>query len=216
MGVLWYILALIVAVIILIFFIKKNKVKIAVILGILLYFFALICNNYYFLVENTFIEIIVNKYMQSCISARNGIFVGLLFVSIGIWLSENINKIKLSKAITGFIVSYVTLFIEIFIVYGKDTFDDNALFISFIVLIPSMLIILLKSYQDFNLNWNTEVLRNNSTGIYLKHRPILDVLYLANVKLNSYESFMLAMFLCLSILTILYKIDNKYINYVVK
>lgn len=215
-GALWYILAVIVSVVIMIPFIKKNKIKIAVILGIALYFFALICNNYYFLVENTFIEVIVNKYMQLCISARNGIFVGLLFVSIGIWLSENINKIKLSKAITVFVISYFILLIEIFIVYGKKTLDDNALFISFITLIPSMLTILLMCSKNAKVNWNTEVLRNYSTGIYLMHRPILDVLYLANINLNCYESFIIVITLSLLMLTILYKVDNKYINCVIK
>ena len=215
-GALWYILAVIVSVVIMIPFIKKSKIKIAVILGIVLYFFALICNNYYFLVENTFIEVIVNKYMQLCISARNGIFVGLLFVSIGIWLSENINKIKPSKAITVFVISYFILFIEILIVYGKKTLDDNALFISFITLIPSLLTILLMCSKNTKVNWNTKVLRNYSTGIYLIHSPIINILYLANIKLNCYESFIIVITLSLLMLTILYKVDNKYINCVIK
>lgn len=215
-GALWYILAVILAVVIMIPFIKKNKIKIAVILGIVLYLFALICNNYYFLVKNTFAEVIVNKYIQLCISARNGIFVGLLFVSIGMWLSENINKIKLSKAIIVFVISYIMLFIELFIVYGKSTLDDNALFISFITLIPSMLTILLMCSKNAKINWNTKVLRNYSTGIYLIHSPIINILYLANIKLNCYESFIIVIILSLLILTILYKIDNKYINYVIK
>jgi len=217
-GALWYILAVIIATIILIPFIKKQKIKYAVFLGSALYIFALFCNNYYFLVENTVIDKIVTIYMNKFISARNGVFVGFLFVTLGFYLSEFIkNKdIKLKELIIIFIISYIILFLEMSFLYGKTTLDDNALFISFIVLIPSLLTILLKVSYSLNVKIDTKILRNYSTGIYFMHRPILDFIYLMKINLNSYESFLIVIFVCVIILTILYKINNKYINSVIK
>lgn len=218
-GALWYVLAVIVAIIIIIPFYKRNKIKNAMAIGGILYIFALICNNYYFLVENTVFQKVVDTYLKICISSRNGVFEGLYFVSSGIYISKlikegfNLNSLK-NKII--FIVSYILLIMEIFLIKGQTYKDDHSLFIVFIILIPEMFIF----FMNFNTKTDTKIIRNYSTGIYFMHAFVRDIikaiLLITNISMNRWLMFGSVITISIALLTILYKVNNKYINMIIK
>lgn len=218
-GALWYIWALIIAILLITPFYKKGKIKYAMLIGGILYFFALICNNYYFLIENTFLQKFIDIYLKVFHSSRNGLFVGLYFVSTGLYIAELINKginIYNWKHKVILIVSYIFLIIEIFVIKRKTYRDDNSLYLMFIIVIPELLIFLMR----YRVKIKTTLLRNYSTGIYFLHIPIRDltksILSLQGINVNNYLMFIIVLFLSFGILTILYKVENKYINKVIR
>lgn len=216
-GTMWYIWALMIAIIIIVLFYKKNKLKNIVIIGSILYLFALICNTYYFLIEGTIFQSLIDNILNIIESARNGIFEGLYFVSVGMYISKlsDEGKISYKKNNIIFIVSYILLIIEILLTKNYVHRDDHSLFLMFIILIPSLFIFL----SQFNLKMNTIKFRNYSTGIYFSHRFVLAsvqfILGMLNITISNLLLFIIVLSIVLIILTILYKINNKYINLVV-
>lgn len=177
-GALWYIQAVIIAVLILIPFVKRKRENIALFLGLIFYAFALLCNRYYFLCKGTALESVVTAYMECFISARNGVFVGLLYVSMGMLIAQKWEHLQQKKNLFSILtlVSGLCLILEVCFTNNKAGMDDNSLFIAHLVLIPSMLIcagcpqnICVEKYIE------TSLLRNLSTSIYLLHSPILRV-----------------------------------------
>lgn len=215
-GALWYIQSSIVAIGLLYLFIKKGWMNQAIAIGIGLYGFALICNSYYFLTEGTILQKVVDIYLYYCVSARNGVFVGFLFLGLGIWLSnviENLNKNnKLKYSVVGLFISFITLITEVSFVYGKNTADDNSLFISLIVLTPSLLLLL--TCIKFNISDTISVYaRNLSTGMYFLHRPVLSVILIASAiggyTIPSMLTFILVLLICMLICVASYKYEIK-------
>ena len=217
-GAMWYISALIVAVLVIVCFYKKIKLRNIVIIGSILYLFALLCNNYYFLIENTFIQNVVDLYLKIAISSRNGIFEGLFFVSVGMYISElkKIGKINFKLTNTIFSISYVLLIIEILLIKNYNYKDDGSLYLMFLLLITSMFTFLLQ----FKTKFDTTKLRNYSTGLYFMHYFIIGNLNviesLLNISIGHIYIFIIVLFMSLVLLTILYKMNNKYINMVIK
>ena len=213
-GAMWYVLALIVAVIIIIPFYKKGKIKRIVFIGALFYLFALLCNTYYFLVNNTNLKKIIDILLTIISSPRNGIFVGLYFVSCGMYISDLIekNKISYKKNYLIFIISYILLIIEIIITKNYYHIDDHSLFILFITLIPSLFVFL----SQYNINFDTKIFRNYSTGIYFSHRFLLGIVTLIINQANSLLVFFITIFIDVILLSICYKIDDKNINQLIK
>lgn len=231
-GALWYVLALIVAICLLYFFIKKKKLKLAIVLGIALYCFALISNSYYFLIEgNQTIKNIVDTYVANFISPRNGLFVGFLFVGIGayiaemyyqkkiIFLRENKQKRKhFIGTIILFIISLITIFLEASFIRGKHYIDDHGLFVSLIYLVPTMFIIALNIKMEFNLPYKK--MRELSTGMYFIHRPILGSITLLTTSVGitfgtGVVSFLIVTILSAGIVLLLQKSNNKIIQSII-
>jgi len=217
-GSMWYILALIVAIAIIIPFYKKGKLKKIVIVGAFLYIFALLCNNYYFLLDNTPIQPHINKLLNIVVSLRNGIFEGLYFVSIGMYTSILLREKKINFKLNNiiFFVSYVLFIIEIVLIHGLNYKDDHSLFIMLYTLIPSLFIFLLQ----FNVDIKSKIYRNYSTGIYFSHRFVMNsvcfIVSLINTVLTELELFIIVIIIDVILLTILYRWNNKYVNSIIK
>lgn len=215
-GAMWYVLALLVAIPIVTFFYKKNKLKLLWISSIFLYLFALLCNNYYFIIDNTSLKFIIDKYMEIAVSGRNGLFFALYFVTTGFILAKEKDKIKYK--INNFLLPlfYIIFLIEIFIIKGHAYLDDHSLYLSFLFLIPSILIFALQ----FVSNKDTTLIRNYSTGIYFSHRFIImcvtNLLILFNISVSNIYLFFIVIIIDIILLGILYKINNKWINKVIK
>ncbi len=218
-GAMWYISALIIATCICYFFYKKNKLPQLCLIGLLLYLFALLCNNYYFVSNNSILRIIIDNYLKIAVSARNGIFEGILFVSTGMLISSKIdliNKINKNRLILFDIIFFILLIIEIIILYPYEYADDGSLFLNYIFLVPIIFCTLLK-YQT---SIDTIKVRNYSTGIYFSHRFIINILTLFSmiIKYSLSNTLIFALtILCVFIgLKLLYSLNNKYINMVIK
>ncbi len=173
-GALWYIQALIVSFAILIPLSRKVKLSYILMAAFVLYLFALICNNYYFVASHCGISNIVNKYLTLFISPRNGLFVGLFYVTIGLIIRKYENRILMVSRIllSGLLIlSYGLLIAEACFLNGRQSMDDGSLFISYCCVIPLVFIFTISFKQV--VIWNSLLFRNLSTSIYLIHRPLL-------------------------------------------
>ena len=179
-GALWFVLALMVAALITYPFMKiKNGVNICLAVGCLLFLFALICNNYYFAVVNTPLQSLVDKYMQVFASARNGFFVVLIFVSLGMKCFDLNNKSvsdsgKRKKWLAGSVVFFALYVGEITVLYFLHCkrIDDTSLYISQLLFVPSLFLTSVLFPVKIPVKISV-LLRNLSTGMYYLHRPIL-------------------------------------------
>lgn len=212
-GALWYLHASIIAILLLYSFIRKGLLNYALLLGIGLYAFALICNSYYFLIEGTALQTIVDLYLYIFASARNGVFVGFLFMGLGIWLSQNFNDgEKRRVSLIGLMISFITLTIEVTYVYGKNFADDGSLFLSFIILIPSLFVFLTTLNSGINETISANA-RKLSTGMYYLHIPVLSVLTLGSTmttnSISFFNTFIVVLFTCILICLFSYRYDIK-------
>lgn len=174
-GALWYIQAVLVAILLIYPLVKRGKEAWAIPVGIFLYGFALICNRYYFLVENTVLGNAMILYRRYFVSARNGFFLGVLYISIGMFFAKKKMLVSSSKKVTSVaavltFAGLVCLLLEVALLEGKPGIDDCALFISHLILIPA-LFVFSGRLQTRRLP-NTRIIRNLSTSFYLLHGPI--------------------------------------------
>jgi hypothetical protein len=101
--------------------------------------------------------------------------MGLLWFALG-FKCYQINKKKPSKniLITTLIIGLTLQFIEtiaIFYASGNNLADDGSLFISQLIVVPSILLLLLQTKIDLNEETSLR-LRNLSTGMYFLHTPL--------------------------------------------
>lgn len=178
-GALWYVWASMIGMLLLYWFVKKERMTQALGIGFILYLFALLCNSYYFLIEGTPVQNIIDLYLKITTSARNGFFVGFLLLGLGIVLAQKEEKIDYSrdrKYIWILLLSSgILMILEIIWIQNRTTADDHSLFLSQLIFIPMLLLILLNCKCEIERK-NAVILRNLSTGIYFIHRPILTCL----------------------------------------
>ena len=211
---LWFVEAIIVAAILIYPFIKmKHGVTICVIAGLILYIFALTCNNYYFVVENTRFEPIINNYINLCYTARNGIFVGIVYLSIGIkcydiYLKTVAEKKRRITVCLLCVLSLIMYIAEVYLLhyYDKSSLDDNALDIVQLILLPSLFLV--SAFFSVNIPIKiTVLLRNLSTGMYYLHVPVMWwVCFYASTCVQVFFAVVIISFL---ICILSYKIDIK-------
>ena len=215
-GALWFVYALMCAAVITYPVLKKkNGVNICLALGFSLFLFALVCNNYYFLIESTPLQRIVDNYLHIFVSARNGLFVGVVFLSIGMKcydISHCITRIqKKNRYIYGVILFGSLYVLEIIILQINrfERIDDQSLYLSQLCFIPCLF--LLSVLYPIKIPRKTSLLfRNLSTGMYFLHRPILwwVLFYIKNEVIIFVVVFVLAFFIC--IISYNVKFTNKY------
>lgn len=209
-GALWYIYSLLIAIPILSLFYKKGKYLLPIIIGFFLYIFALLGNSYYFVsCKIPIVQKTVDTYVEHFLCTRNGIFVGILFVSLGVYLAKiKDKKISMKKLIPSTIFFYILLIIEVIIVKGRNVLDDHSLFISLPFFTVLFVLILIK----LSRNKEHKILRNMSTGMYFMHRVILEYLLLCCTLSSNKKVFICVLLISMFITYILLKINNKHIN----
>lgn len=205
-GALWYVQACIIGVLLLYPFLRKNKFKFALVLGVFLYGFALLANNYSFLIVNTPLEPIIKTYLRYCISARNGLFTGFISIAIGI-LCSNLYPIVNKKRLLNILLLLITFGVyvaEVLMIrfLNKTPLDDSSLYITHLFFVPVLFLVTLQ----FKIPIAPKVsvtLRNFSTGIYFLHRPIL---YIVGYFISAgWLSFAIVLFTALAICLIVYE-----------
>lgn len=170
---LWYIQASIVAALLLIPFLRRNWISAAIPLGLVLYAFALLCNNYYFLIENTAFRPVIDWYFKVFLAPHNGVFVGFLYLTLGAYTEGHAQKIQ--KRLLGILLSvcYLVYAAEVFLVRRFASFtDDGAFYAAQTILVPVLLAFLTRLPANLNLE-RTVQLRHLSTGMYLLHLPLM-------------------------------------------
>ena len=175
-GALWFVLACIVGALLLFPFLRWGKIWPAIIIGVALYSFALICNNYYFLIEGTVVGRIVNAYMAEFTSARNGLFVGFVFLALGSFSCKISDTVLKHKRVLVFVTAalyliYVAEFMTLLLL-GCSWLDDRALYITQLIMVPALFLTTLIINPPIPDKLSL-LFRNLSVGIYYLHRPIL-------------------------------------------
>lgn len=209
-GPVWFLSACAVGMALLSYFIKHNLINMAIVTGGGLYVFALLCNNYYFLIQESTIKPIVDTYLEIFLSPRNGIFTGFFFLAIGVKCSMLLNKWNNRRLFYVLVFSYILYLIECVViqVVGIPK-DDGSLYIMHIIVVP--LLLLLTAQYSVHIDEKLAMkLRNYSMGIYLLHVPILWVLWLFSE--NGFFNFIITIALSITICTISYRSKNKVIN----
>lgn len=173
-GSLWYVYALILAFLLLIPAIKSNKIGYAVTIGFGLYCIFLLFNRYNFLVADTWLQIYIKAILNQVISLRNGIFVGLLFVGLGIMISKQQSLVmRHKKKLLFFTVgAAILLFMEVYMIRNKAGIDDNSFYLTYPLFIPLLFCCTISSSS---IPFNTVVVRNLSTSIYFMQKPLLGI-----------------------------------------
>ena len=215
---LWFVLALIVAIGMEYIFLKKNKMKLAIILSIVLYMIALLGNSYYFLIEGTPIQGLMDKLLSAFLRVRNGIFIGFPLFTLGICVAfqENkIEKLKRKRLYLALLIFTITQVIEATFIRGKHYIDDHSVFISS-VFMATVLLMLCIRYKNLKLKINTVILRNLSTGIYYIHYPLMGYISILFPFITSWEKFGVTVIGGILLITVLLKWNNKYINLLIK
>jgi len=221
-GALWFIQACIIGAWIIYFFFKGNKEKILVCLSILLYLFALISNSYYFIISNTPFAKVITGLLNIIVSTRNGIFVGVPLLYIGIIVarihaSENGTNYNQYKVIS--LITFFLFILELMFIKDKTMIDDGSLYVFMPIFIASLLLFILK-FQTSN-DGITQQFRNLSTGMYLLHSPINLIIYYAPLYTIKYEMsgelrFVITSVIAFTLCIISYKSKNKKINTLLK
>ena len=213
-GALWYMYALVVSIPILSLFYKKGKFVLPIVLGFFLYIFALLGNSYYFVTfKIPLLKKIMDFYVDHFLCTRNGIFVGILFVSLGVYISKIINskRINMKLVIISFILLYLVLIFEVTFIRNRVYLDDNSLFISLPFLVSLLVIIFLK----YSRNKEHKVLRNLSTGMYFMHRVVLEYLLIYFTFSNNLKVFLITLVITFIITFALQSLNNKNINKII-
>lgn len=213
-GALWYVQACIIGALLLYPFLKRDRLKLAIAIGLPLYGFALLANNYSFLIANTPLLKIVEAYLVYFISARNGLFTGFLLLAIGILCSRIHQEGKpFRKALLpGCFVLYIA---EILFIYmaNPTPLDDGALYITHLFFIPVLFLATLRFNPPIPAE-KAVLLRNLSTGIYFLHRPVL---YVSGFVLSiGWLNFLIVLSTCLLICGFVYKTRMKFLYSLLK
>ena len=172
-GAMWFVHACIIGAAMLYPFLKEKKLELALIIGGILYVWALLCNNYYFLAQTMGLDGFVDTYMSIFISGRNGVFVGFLYLALGIktwqWHQKSFKTQTLLKCLAICALAYL---IEVWLLKDCSFLDDRALYLTQIVLAPILVLCILKMKFFVNSGIAALLCRKLSTWIYFSHRLI--------------------------------------------
>lgn len=171
-GAMWYVQACIVGALLLYPFLKRKKLNLALAVGALLYGWALLCNNYYFLAQSLGIAPWVERYMALFISGRNGLFVGFFWLALGIKTFELYQKGPNPQRLRWTLLLAAILYgVEIYLLRGQRYLDDRALYIVQTALVPllflNVLTIPLPASRGASLS-----MRRAATWLYFSHRLV--------------------------------------------
>lgn len=169
-GAMWYVQACIIGALLLYPFLKRKKLDLALLIGAILYIWALLCNNYYFLTQSAGIDRFVTFYMNICVSGRNGVFVGFLWMALGIktyeWHRTGIKSWKLKWGLLIFAALYLA---EIYLLREQSYLDDRALYVTQTALVPIMTMCLLNLKLPIAVGASV-LMRRASVWLYFSHR----------------------------------------------
>lgn len=161
----------------LVYTLRKTGIRIQLLIGIVLFAFALICNNYYSVSQAIGISDFIDWYLELFISSRNGLFYGYSFLTIGQFLF--LYK-KNFDSWSGHILA--GMLIVIFLIYAAESLyidglvraDDGSLFISQLLAAPLVFITLVKLAKKYPDSRSGALqCRKYSTGIYYVQKIVL-------------------------------------------
>lgn len=162
---LWYLPALSVAIIFVYVLYNKTNAVITISITAGLYIIGLFDHSWYNLFDNQYVHKVIDIYDEIFITSRNGIFFGAIFIAIGFFVKDY--RLNLKKSIYGCIVSWLFVFIEMYIYRKFHIFRT----------IETTVFIAVLAFFIFNLALNIQlkdstkykIIRNAGTLIYFGH-----------------------------------------------
>lgn len=171
-GAMWFVLASMLAVLMIgALWRKRGLLMFIAIAG---YTFALLCNNYYFIIDGTPAGNLAMTFVRIFVSARNFLGVGLLQVGLGMWLSSSscpISKWDRRAVLLALLACSVILLLEVSYTYGKPFLDDGSLFVSMPIIAILVLELCLRLRMPYSRAVSQEM-RKLSGDLYYLHPPI--------------------------------------------
>jgi surface polysaccharide O-acyltransferase-like enzyme len=192
---LWYVSALIIGLVL--FFLLKKFIKkdyILLIISVCLYTFAYFYEPY-------------TTNMDTC---RNGLFVGLPFITLGYYINNNnlLPKIKSSYLVSVIILCFIGLIIESYYSYtsvGTVIFHRGNIYLSLIILCPALLMVIMKhSYYRQNSD-SLSYFSSMSAIIYFIHPIVIGKIILPH-------EYMIVKLPLIVLISVLYSIVIIYVN----
>lgn len=169
---LWYLSALVVAVLLVGFALKKSfKIRTIIVIGTLLYMIGLLGQSYFFLLkplkEFPMIWEALKLVEKVILTTRNGVFEGVIYVSIGMVFAYKKIIFNYMYAVIGFCFSMLLLSVEIFLTTSYELFYGQHYYI--FLLPTTFFLFYLVIHFDVKQSKVTDSLRMYSMLIYYIH-----------------------------------------------
>lgn len=174
-GAMWFVQACIVGAWMLYPFLKRKKNGLALLAGGVLYSWALLCNTYYFLAQKVGWDSAADSFLDWFLSARNGVFVGFFFLSLGIGTWKWYRAGRGRNARYRFLACAAALYAaEIYLTQGCAYRDDRALYLTHILLAPALILCLADSRLPVPARL-AHGFRRASAWLYVSHRFLYEL-----------------------------------------
>lgn len=172
---LWFIPALIFSLIVLYFLSKFLKPLTITLIAFLFYIIGVFGDAYHGVLQSGWFLDGMNQYLEIFTTTRNGLFFGLLFVSLGylIQKSQIYTRINITISWFGFIISYLLMFVEMGLLMTYTVPFEYNMYFSIIPTTFFLLIICL----HYPSNESSQDYRVKSGIIYFSHFLVYYFIY---------------------------------------
>ncbi|MEG0239888.1 acyltransferase [Anaerorhabdus sp.] len=170
---LWYMAALIFAICFCYFYLKKFSMKSLLIVGLILFIFGCL-ETYYGIIPNGAFLDAFNIYLMIFFTTRNGLFFGILFVSMGMFIAKINLAEKIKHAWVYAIFFFIALCIEAFSIKSFGWAIDYNFYFMVVPFSFFWFITLLNT----NIKWKVDfaAMREYSVIIYFSHGIFLELI----------------------------------------
>ncbi|MEG0165819.1 acyltransferase [Anaerorhabdus sp.] len=169
---LWYMAALIFAIVFCYFYLKKFSIKSLLIIGAILFTIGCL-ETYYGFIPEGMIKQGFNIYLALFFTTRNGLFFGILFVSMGMFIAKNNIQDKIKKPWIFSAIFFIALCVEAFAIRSLGSAIDYNFY--FMVVPFSFFWFISLATTQLNWKWNFADLREYSVIIYFSHGIFLEL-----------------------------------------
>lgn len=172
---LWFIPALIFSLITLYYLSKLLKPFTITLIAFLFFVLGVFGDSYHGVLQSGWFLDGMNQYLEIFTTTRNGLFFGLLFVSLGYYIqkSDITSKINITSAWIGFIISYLLMFVEMGLLMTYTIPFEYNMYFSIIPTTFFLFTICLK----YPSNDKSIDIRNKATIIYFSHFIVYFIVY---------------------------------------
>lgn len=191
---LWYLTAAAFAVYIISILLKKNiKPKTILIISIILYIIGIFTQSLagitkYIFQNNKYILDFLHYSKEVIITTQNGLFVGMIFVSIGMYIAYRNIKINKIKNIIMLFTSIILMSIEVYIIHKYKLAIEYNIYL-FLPLVTYFIFQQFKNNKIISNN-NSIFLKKMSIVMYLSHIWIRDIMdnFLLKININVFDN----------------------------
>lgn len=209
---LWFLPSLIFAVLFVYFLLERINIKKVLILSLILYIIGMFINVYGdFFTHVPLVSNLLDIYLIVFATARNGLFFGCIFVSLGYLIAKhesNFIEFKRSGVIS-FLISFALLIGEAYLIRSLHMMND--LTSMYLMLIPCVYFLFCTLLSYKNDRPNSNFVRNSSTLLYFSHCYIIFFVGLIPFfKMNSILYFVIVMLLSMAFIYGFFEASKKF------